>query len=103
VNVGRQGPIACSASIRIVVDVIGWIVFAVCDCPESKVPNEIEVSGTIGANSYKQATQGDATGQRPGGFDFVRAAKFDAWREIKGTSAGDGMQQYIDLVASLRR
>jgi acyl-CoA-binding protein len=31
---------------------------------------------------YKQATQGDATGERPGGFDFVRAAKFDAWSEI---------------------
>ena len=27
VNVGRQGPIACSASIRIVVDVIGRVVF----------------------------------------------------------------------------
>ena len=52
---------------------------------------------------FKQATQGDAAGERPGGFDFVRAAKFDAWSEIKGTSAGDAMQQYIDLVASLRR
>src|SRR5271166_2586065 len=51
---------------------------------------------------YKQATQGGATGERPGGFDFVRAAKFDAWSEIKGTSAEDAMQQYIDLVASLR-
>jgi acyl-CoA-binding protein len=52
---------------------------------------------------YKQAIQGDATGERPGGFDFVRAAKFDAWREIRGTSAEEAMQQYIDLVASLRR
>jgi len=51
---------------------------------------------------YKQATQGDATGERPGGLDFVRAAKFDAWSEIKGTSAEDAMQQYINLVASLR-
>ena len=30
---------------------------------------------------YKQATQGDVTGELPGGFDFVRAAKFDAWSE----------------------
>ena len=52
---------------------------------------------------YKQATQGDATGEQPGGFDFVRRAKFDAWSEIKGTSAEDAMQQYIELVASLRR
>jgi len=51
---------------------------------------------------YKQATQGDATGERSGGFDFVRAAKLDAWSEIKGTSAEDAMQQYIELVASLR-
>jgi acyl-CoA-binding protein len=51
---------------------------------------------------YKQATKGDATGERPGGFDFVRAAKFDAWSEIKRTSTEDAMQQYIDLVASLR-
>ena len=51
----------------------------------------------------KQATQSDVTGERPGGFDFVRAAKFDAWTEIKGTSAEDAMQQYIDLAASLRR
>lgn len=52
---------------------------------------------------YKQATQGDATGERPGGFDFVGRAKFDAWSQIKGTSADDAMKQYIDLVASLRR
>jgi diazepam-binding inhibitor (GABA receptor modulating acyl-CoA-binding protein) len=53
---------------------------------------------------YKQATQGDAAGERPGTFDFVRRAKFDAWSAIKGTVAeDDAMQQYIELVASLRR
>ncbi len=52
---------------------------------------------------YKQATQGDAAGDRPSGFDFVRRAKFDAWSAVKGTSAEDAMQQYIDLVAGLRR
>jgi len=52
---------------------------------------------------YKQATQGDAAGERPGAFDFVRRAKFDAWSAVKGTSAADAMRQYIDLVASLRR
>ena len=50
---------------------------------------------------YKQATKGHATGERPGGFDFVARAKFDAWSEMEGTSAEDAMQQYIDLVASL--
>jgi len=52
---------------------------------------------------YKQATHGDVTGERPGSFDFVRRAKFDAWSAIKGSAAQDAMQQYIDLVASLRR
>jgi diazepam-binding inhibitor (GABA receptor modulator, acyl-CoA-binding protein) len=52
---------------------------------------------------YKQATQGDATGERPGSFDFVRRAKFDAWAEVKGTSTEDAMQQYVNLVASLQR
>jgi len=51
---------------------------------------------------YKQATQGDASGERPGGFDFVRRAKFDAWAGIKGTSTEDAMRQYVDLVASLK-
>lgn len=51
---------------------------------------------------YKQATHGDATGERPSSFDFVRRAKFDAWESIKGLTADDSMQQYIDLVDSLR-
>jgi len=51
---------------------------------------------------YKQATQGDATGERPSGFDFVRRAKFDAWSNVKGISTEEAMQQYVDLVASLR-
>jgi diazepam-binding inhibitor (GABA receptor modulating acyl-CoA-binding protein) len=50
---------------------------------------------------YKQATKGDVAGERPGGFDFVAAAKYDAWSEIKGISPADAMQQYIDLVTSL--
>ena len=52
---------------------------------------------------YKQATQGDATGERPGAFDFVKRAKFDAWSAVKGTSAENAMQQYVELVDSLRR
>ena len=50
---------------------------------------------------YKQATKGDVAGDPPGGFDFVARAKFDAWSAVKGTSAKDAMQQYVDLVASM--
>jgi diazepam-binding inhibitor (GABA receptor modulating acyl-CoA-binding protein) len=51
---------------------------------------------------YKQATAGDASGEPPGSFDFVRRAKFDAWSALKGVTSEDSMRQYIDLVASLR-
>ena len=52
---------------------------------------------------YKQATAGDASGERPGGFDFVKRAKFDAWSTLKGTSAQDAMKRYVELVKSLRK
>jgi acyl-CoA-binding protein len=50
---------------------------------------------------YKQATRGDVAGDPRGGFDFVARAKFDAWSAMKGTSAENAMQQYVDLVASM--
>jgi len=52
---------------------------------------------------YKQATEGDVKGERPGGFDFVGGAKYDAWAKLKGTSAADAMQSYIKLVERLNR
>ncbi len=51
---------------------------------------------------YKQATEGDAAGERPGGFDFVRRAKFDAWSEVKGTSKQEAMRKYVELVKTLK-
>ena len=52
---------------------------------------------------YKQATEGDVTGSRPGGFDFVGGAKFDAWSKLKGTSKDEAMQNYIKQVEKLNR
>ena len=52
---------------------------------------------------YKQATQGDARGERPGGFDFVGGAKYDAWMKLKGMSADDAMTNYIKQVERLNR
>jgi acyl-CoA-binding protein len=52
---------------------------------------------------YKQATEGDAKGERPGGFDFVGGAKFDAWSKLKGMSADDAMTSYIKQVEGLNR
>lgn len=51
---------------------------------------------------FKQATKGDVGGDKPGGFDFVRRAKYEAWEAVKGLSANDAMQRYIDLVKSLQ-
>jgi len=51
---------------------------------------------------YKQATKGDVSGKRPGMFDMVGKAKYDAWAGKKGTSAEDAMQAYVDLVEKLK-
>jgi acyl-CoA-binding protein len=52
---------------------------------------------------YKQATEGDVKGERPGVFDFVGGAKHDAWSKLKGMSADDAMTNYIKLVDRLNR
>src|SRR6476659_8202293 len=52
---------------------------------------------------YKQATEGDVRGDRPGGFDFVGGAKHDAWTKLKGMSADDAMTHYIKQVERLNR
>ena len=51
---------------------------------------------------YKQATGGDADGKRPGFGDMVGRAKWDAWNGLKGKSADEAMQEYVDLVESLK-
>lgn len=52
---------------------------------------------------FKQATEGDVTGDRPGGFDFKAIAKYDAWAELKGKSADEAKKSYIALVAKLHQ
>ncbi|AOF85622.1 acyl CoA binding family protein [Hydrogenophaga sp. RAC07] len=50
---------------------------------------------------YKQATEGDVEGKKPGFGDMVGRAKWDAWNGFKGTGKDDAMQQYIDLIQEL--
>ena len=50
---------------------------------------------------FKQATEGDVSGDPPGGFDFKGAAKYNAWKAESGRSQEDAMSDYIDLVKSL--
>ncbi len=50
---------------------------------------------------YKQATEGDVSGKRPGVFDLRGRAKYDAWATIRGKSAEDAMAEYVALVERL--
>lgn len=50
---------------------------------------------------YKQGTEGDVQGKRPGFTDMIGRAKYDAWAKAKGLSEEEAMKKYIDLVKSL--
>jgi acyl-CoA-binding protein len=50
---------------------------------------------------YKQATEGDVAGSRPGILDLKGRAKFDAWSRRKGLSGEDAMKKYAALVDRL--
>ncbi len=50
---------------------------------------------------YKQGSEGDIKAARPGFFDFVGNAKFEAWEKLKGMTANEAMQKYVDLVKTL--
>ena len=51
---------------------------------------------------YKQATDGDVSGDRPGPFDFKARAKYEAWEARKGMSQEVAMKGYIKLVNHLK-
>ena len=51
---------------------------------------------------YKQASAGDVDGKRPGFTDMVGRAKWDAWNGLKGTTSDAAMQDYVDLIESLK-
>ena len=50
---------------------------------------------------YKQGAEGDVSGEKPGFFDFVGVAKFEAWEKLKGMESEDAKKRYIELVDSL--
>jgi acyl-CoA-binding protein len=52
---------------------------------------------------YKQATEGDVQGSRPGLLDLKGRAKFDAWSKRKGTSKDEAMKGYVALVGKLEK
>ncbi|MCA0337691.1 MAG: acyl-CoA-binding protein [Actinobacteria bacterium] len=50
---------------------------------------------------YKQATEGDCTGKRPGFTNPVGRAKHDAWASVEGTSQDEAKAEYAERVAEL--
>ena len=50
---------------------------------------------------YKQGSEGDVSGAKPGFFDFVGTAKYEAWAKLKGTAQDDAQKKYVDLVKKL--
>lgn len=52
---------------------------------------------------FKQATDGDVSGKKPGMLDVVGRAKYDAREKVKGVSSEEAMQKYIDRLESLKK
>ena len=52
---------------------------------------------------YKQATSGNAPEEATYGmFDFVGKAKQEAWKTLNGLSSAEAMQQYVNLIHTLK-
>ncbi|HLS04932.1 MAG TPA: acyl-CoA-binding protein [Wenzhouxiangella sp.] len=51
---------------------------------------------------FKQGREGDVSGERPGFFDFVGTAKYEAWEKLAGMEKSEARQKYVDLVESLK-
>nr|KAF6443579.1 enoyl-CoA delta isomerase 2 [Molossus molossus] len=50
---------------------------------------------------YKQATEGPCNMPKPGVFDFINKAKWDAWDALGNLPKETARQNYVDLVSSL--
>ena len=51
---------------------------------------------------FKQASEGDATGRRPGFTDMIGRAKWDAWKALEGLASDDAKKQYDALIDDLK-
>ncbi len=51
---------------------------------------------------YKQGTDGDVQGARPGMLDIKGRKKFDAWAQRRGMAGEKAMQEYVALVGRLK-
>lgn len=51
---------------------------------------------------YKQATEGDVSGNKPNAFEMVKRKKFEAWEKLKGIQTEQAQKAYIELVNRLK-
>jgi diazepam-binding inhibitor (GABA receptor modulating acyl-CoA-binding protein) len=52
---------------------------------------------------FKQATEGNVNGKKPGLTDFVGRMKYSAWENLKGMSSEKAMQTYVDKVNDIMK
>jgi len=50
---------------------------------------------------FKQVTEGDVSGSRPGMMNAVGRAKYDAWAKLSGTAPEAAQEQYLAIVRDL--
>ena len=50
---------------------------------------------------YKQATEGDASGKRPGLMNLRARAKYDGWKSLEGMPSEEAKGNYIRVVSEL--
>lgn len=50
---------------------------------------------------YKQGSEGDVKGEKPGFFDFVGVAKYEAWERLQGLDPDEARAKYVSLVRDL--
>ncbi len=50
---------------------------------------------------YKQATEGDVSGKRPGFTNPVGRAKHDAWAAVQGMDGDAARSEYVEVVRGL--
>jgi diazepam-binding inhibitor (GABA receptor modulator, acyl-CoA-binding protein) len=70
---------------------------AVKDVTKAKTDPGNDLKLRLYAN-FKQGTEGDVVGERPGFTDFVGRAKYDAWAKLKGKTQEEAQKEYIKLV-----
>lgn len=65
----------------------------------TKRPSDDELLKLYGL--YKQTTVGDNTTAKPGVFDLKGKYKWQAWKDLEGTSQEDAEKEYIALADEL--